>query len=295
LPHFLSMTATPIPRTLTLTIYGDLDLSVLDEMPKGRKKIVTEIIAPSHRRRAYDLMRAQVREGRQIFVICPRIEGSSEDASVFQYSANAHTRFTETLVRKEVKAVKEEYKKLSEDVFSDLRVAMLHGKMKAQEKEDVMKKFKQGEIDVLVSTSVIEVGIDVPNATVMAVEGAERFGLAQLHQFRGRVGRGEHRSHCLLFTESESVETNRRLRALLECDDGFALAEKDLAIRGPGDFMGTHQWGIPDYMMASFKDVRLIKATREEAIALLEIDPDLKKHPTLSARRREAHKRIHLE
>ncbi|MEK7494007.1 MAG: ATP-dependent DNA helicase RecG, partial [Patescibacteria group bacterium] len=295
LPHFLSMTATPIPRTLTLTIYGDLDISLLNEIPQGRKKIVTEIITPPQRQRAYDCMRAQVRAGRQIFVICPRIEGNFEETSVFHSSASGQIKFTQTLLRKEVKAVKEEYKKLTEEIFSDLRVGMLHGKMKLKEKETVMKQFKDGTIDVLVSTSVIEVGVDVPNAAVMAIEGAERFGLAQLHQFRGRVGRGEHQSHCFLFTESSSAETNRRLRALLECDDGFALAEKDLAIRGPGDFLGTHQWGIPDYMMASLTDAKLIKTAREEATLLLESDPDLQKHPALKARRAEIHERIHLE
>jgi ATP-dependent DNA helicase RecG len=188
IPHLLSMTATPIPRTLSLTVYGDLDLSLIDELPKGRKKIITKIISPNKRKEAYDFIRKEAAKGRQVFVICPRIEAQNENEKITSWA--------------DVKAVKEEYKKLSKEIFPDLRVEMLHGKIKSDKKEEIMKKFKRGAIDILVSTSVVEVGIDVPNATVMMIEGAERFGLAQLHQFRGRVGRGKHQSFCLLFTDS---------------------------------------------------------------------------------------------
>ena len=280
IPHFLSMTATPIPRTLTLTAYGDLDISLLNEMPKNRKAILTKLISPAGRNAAYVFMEEQVKSGRQIFVICPRIEHEFSDDAVMM----TPRQFTfEEMARKEVKAVKKEYEKLSQEIFPACRVGMLHGKMKAKEKEAVMKKFKTHELDILVSTSVVEVGVDVPNASVMAIEGAEQFGLAQLHQFRGRVGRSEHQSYCLLFQDEESQSVSRRLKALLECNDGFLLAEKDLAIRGPGDFLGTRQWGAPDLAMASLSDVSLIKAAREEALRILSKDPTLQKHPTLLA------------
>jgi ATP-dependent DNA helicase RecG len=286
IPHLLSMTATPIPRTLALTIYGDLDLSIIDQLPKGRKKVITKAIDPSQRERAYKFIRKEVKKGRQVFVICPRIEPVSND----QLTENK-----QLISWAEVKAVKEEYEKLSKEVFPDLKIGMLHGKMKPDEKEKVMKDFKEGKIDILVSTSVVEVGIDVPNATIMMVEGAERFGLAQLHQFRGRVGRGNYQSYCFLFTESPSKKTAQRLQAIMECQDGFKLAEKDLEIRGPGEIFGQKQWGIPDLAMASLSDIFLVEKTRKAAKEILEKDWQLKKYPALRKKLEEFEKEVHLE
>ncbi len=284
IPHLLSMTATPIPRTLALTIYGDLDLSIIDQLPKGRKKIITRIINPEERQQAYDFIKNQVKEGRQIFVICPRIEAGNKDDGK-----------KDILGWAEAKAVKEEYAKLSKEIFPELKLAMLHGKMTPKEKEDIMKNFRNKKSDILVSTSVVEVGVDVPNASVMMIEGTDRFGLAQLHQFRGRVGRGDYQSFCFLFTESPSLKTKRRLKALINCNDGFALAEKDLEIRGPGDFTGTRQWGIPDLMMGALKDIKLVEKTREAAKEILLEDPELKKFPLLREKISRFRTRIHLE
>jgi ATP-dependent DNA helicase RecG len=287
IPHLLSMTATPIPRTLALTIYGDLDISLIQELPKGRKKIITKVIPPQKRKEAYDFIREQIKEGRQVFVICPRIE----PANNLQLTTNN----LQLMGWAEVKAVKKEFEKLSKEIFPDLKVGQLHGKMKTEEKEKIMKKFKEDKIDILVSTSVVEVGIDVPNASVMMIEGAEKFGLAQLHQFRGRVGRSVFQSYCLLFTEMSSKTINARLRALVSCENGFELAEKDLAIRGPGDFSGQRQWGIPDLAMASLKDISVVEKTRENAKEILAEDPELKKYPLLKERLKEFGQRIHLE
>ncbi len=282
IPHLLSMTATPIPRTLTLTIYGDLDLSLIKELPKGRKKIITEIIPPLARKKAYDFIREQIKKGRQVFVICPRIEPTkSENGRATNWD--------------EVKAVKEEYEKLKKEIFPEFKIAMLHGRMKNEEKERIMKKFKNGKTDILVSTSVIEVGIDIPNATVMAIEGADKFGLAQLHQFRGRVGRGKEQSFCLLLTDFQSQTVNRRLRALIKCENGFDLAEKDLAIRGPGDLSGQRQWGVPDMTMAALKNIEMVEEARNEAKAILQNDPQMKKNPLLRNKLEEFQRRIHLE
>jgi len=289
IPHLLSMTATPIPRTLSLTIYGDLDLSIIDEMPKGRKKIITKIVRPKDKKETYDFIRQQIKERRQVFVICPRIEPRTR-AELGTGQASQ-----QTLSWMEVKAVKEEYEKLSKEVFPDLKVAMLHGKMKTEEKEKIMFDFKNRKIDILVSTSVIEVGVDVPNASVMVIEGSEKFGLAQLHQFRGRVGRSEYQSYCFLFTDRPGIAINRRLRALISCENGFELAEKDLQIRGPGDFSGSRQWGIPDLAMASLTDTFLVAQTREEAKKILEKDPEFKKYPLLKERLEKFRERIHLE
>jgi len=282
IPHLLSMTATPIPRTLSLTIYGDLDLSLIDELPKGRKKIITKIIEPEDRLKTYEFVRSEIKKGGQIFVICPRIEKSEKEKEDISGWA-------------EVKAVKEEYEKLSKTIFPDLKVGMLHGKMASKEKEQIMKEFKNKKTQILVSTSVIEVGIDVPNATVMIIEGADRFGLAQLHQFRGRVGRGDRQSYCLLFTDSSSQKTKQRLKALTTCENGFQLAEKDLELRGPGDFSGTRQWGIPDLMMDSLKDIHLVEKTREIAKEILIEDPYLKKYPLLQTKLSRFRDSIHME
>lgn len=283
IPHFLSMTATPIPRTLALTIYGDLDLSLLDELPKGRKKIITKVIPPEKRKSAYEFIRKQVKEGRQVFVICPRIEAKNNE------NKEKNTSWAE------VKAVKEEYEKLSKIVFPDLKIGQLHGKMKAKEKEKIMKDFKNKNIDILVSTSVVEVGVDVPNAAVMMIEGAERFGLSQLHQFRGRVGRSQYQSYCFLFSDSPAKKTYQRLKALITSEDGFALAEKDLEIRGPGEIFGSKQWGIPDLAMDSLRDIFLVEKAKNAAKELLEEDPELKKYPLLKEELEEFRKKIHLE
>jgi ATP-dependent DNA helicase RecG len=253
-PHVLVMSATPIPRSLALTLYGDLDLSVIDELPPGRQTIATRWLKPRERERAYSFLRRQVEEGRQGFIICPLVEESdSLDA----------------------KAAVEEHTRLQTAIFPDLRLGLLHGRMKGEEKEAVMRAFHDGELDILVSTSVVEVGIDVPNATVMLVEGAERFGLAQLHQFRGRVGRGEHRSYCLLVSDAATGDAAERLRVLEDSQDGFVLAEKDLELRGPGDFLGTRQSGLPKLRMAQLSDLRTLELARAEAIRLFEADPEL--------------------
>ncbi len=292
IPHLLSMTATPIPRTLALTVYGDLDISILNEMPKGRTPIETKLIPPEKRKEAHEFIRAEVKEGRQVFVICPRIEANQEPVNRKQLIGNKRQLTLKDYLKYEIKAVKAEYKKLSEDTFKDLRVAMLHGKMKSKEKEEIMAKFKNRENDILVSTSVIEVGVDVPNATIMMIEGAERFGLAQLHQFRGRVGRGTYKSHCILFTESPLVGTTRRLEALLKTNDGFKLAEMDLKIRGPGEFTGTKQSGIPDLAMASLADIELIKKARAEAKLILK---NLNAYPLISKKLEEFSRQTHFE
>jgi len=292
-PHFLSMTATPIPRTLALTIYGDLDISLLDEMPKGRRKIITKIVSPDEREAAYEFIRKEIKNGRQAFVICPRIEPSNKTKQEIDKETGQIKISSAKLLWAEVKAVKEEYEKLNEKVFPDLKIAMLHGKMKLKEKEEAMSDFKNKKTDVLVSTSVVEVGIDIPNATVMMIEGADRFGLAQLHQFRGRVGRAKHQSYCFLF--STSGDATSRLRALQKCESGFELAEKDMQIRGPGQFYGIRQSGLPDLAMDSLKDLNLIKTVREETNELLEKDLELKNYPLLSQKLNQFKQTIHLE
>ena len=299
-PHLLSMTATPIPRTLALTIYGDLDISIIKEKPKNRQKIVTKIISPTQRKNTYQFIRDEVEAGRQVFVVCPRIELTTNDQQPTTkpngYQSSVVSRQSHMkLLWQDVKAVEEEYKKLSEQIFPDLRVAMLHGKLNPKEKNQTMSGFKDKKYDILVSTSVIEVGVDIPNATIMAIESAERFGLAQLHQFRGRVGRGEQQSYCLLFSSSADKTTNQRLNALVSCDDGFELAEKDMALRGPGEFMGTKQSGMPDLAMASLANVDLIKKARLEARLLLKEDPSLSRHPLLQQRLSEFQKMTHFE
>lgn len=295
IPHLLSMTATPIPRTLALTIYGDLDLSLIDEMPKGRKKIITKVVSPANRSKAYEFIKKQVKSGRQVFVICPRIEPKNSD-ELKKIPQSLLTQKNKALLSwAEVKAVKEEYEKLSQKIFPDLKVGMLHGKLSSKEKEKVMADFKKKKIQILVSTSVVEVGVDIPEATVMMIEGAERFGLAQLHQFRGRVGRSLYQSFCFLFTDSPAKKTRLRLKALVNCDNGFELSEKDLEIRGPGNILGTRQWGIPDLAMSALKDIFLVEKIRKEAKDLLDSDPELKKYPLLAKKLGEFQKIVHLE
>jgi len=278
IPHVLSMTATPIPRTLALAFYGDLDLSIIKELPTGRKKIITEVVLPNQREKVYQFIREEVKKGRQVFVICPRIE--PQEINLDKTTFNNLLSYIDKL-NYEVKAVKKEYQKLKEEVFPDLKVEMLHGKMKPEEKELIMKKFRNNEINILVSTSVVEVGVDIPNATIMMIEGAEHFGLAQLHQFRGRVGRSELQSYCFLFTESLNKANISRLKSLTKYDDGFKLAEIDLSLRGPGEFLGTKQSGIPDLVMRSLVKKELIENVSEEVKKIIETDPQLKKMPLL--------------
>lgn len=280
IPHLLSLTATPIPRTLALVFYGDMDLSILDELPRERKKIVTKIAPPKDQNKVYQFIRAEIKKGRQAFVICPRIEETA--ASPLDVSAKNLISLAEK-INYEVKAVKKEYKKLSEKVFPDLKVGMLHGKMKPQEKEKTMKQFQENKINILVSTSVVEVGIDIPNATVMLIEGAEHFGLAQLHQFRGRVGRFKYQSYCFLFVESSSRAIYSRLESLVKYNDGFKLAEIDLSLRGPGEFLGTKQSGIPDLLMSSLLDKKMIEEAHQAAQNLLAESYNLKKWPLFLA------------
>ncbi len=254
-PHVLVMTATPIPRTLALTLYGDLDLSVLDQMPPGRQPIETRVLLPTERERAYGFIRAQVEQGRQAYIICPLVEESDKI---------------------EAKAAIEEHARLQKHVFPQFKLGLLHGRLKPEEKEAAMRAFAQNETQILVSTSVVEVGVDVPNATVIMIEGAERFGLSQLHQFRGRVGRGQHKSYCLLQADTIASEVSERLRAVEASTDGFVLAEKDLQLRGPGQFLGTRQSGLPDLAVAAgLMDARQIDLARREAEKVLESDPDL--------------------
>jgi len=254
-PHTIAMTATPIPRTLSLTIYGDLDLSVIDQMPEGRQKIKTKWLANEDRNKAYAFIQKQVNEGRQAFIICPLVEESESVAA---------------------KAATSEYEYLSQVIFPNLKVGLVTGRLSSKEKEAVMQSFSQGQIDILVATAVVEVGIDVPNATVILIESAERFGLAQLHQFRGRVGRSEHQSYCLLLSENISQDSMSRLRIIERTQDGFALAEEDLKMRGPGEFFGTRQSGMPELKMAKLSDIMILERARNEAQKLFVKDPEFK-------------------
>ncbi|HET9223731.1 MAG TPA: ATP-dependent DNA helicase RecG, partial [Roseiflexaceae bacterium] len=264
-PHMLVMTATPIPRTLTLTIYGDLDTSVLDELPPGRQEIKTRWIVSSEREKAYKHIRKEIARGRQAYVVCPLVDES---------------------VKIDLPSAEEMYARLQGEVFQDLRVALIHGKLLPREKDEVMVAFRNHDFDILVATAVIEVGIDVPNATTMLIEGAERFGLAQLHQFRGRVGRGLHQSYCILVSDKENEVTKQRLEAMEQTRDGFKLAEIDLQLRGPGEFFGTRQSGTPDLKVAQLADTRLLHAAHLEAQKILADDPRLEKqeHAALKAK-----------
>lgn len=284
-PHFLSMTATPIPRSFALALYGDLDISIINEMPAGRKPVKTRLVDLHNREKAYAFIREQVKQGRQGFVVCPVIGGQSEIMEHGTWNIEHRQMFVH-----EKKTVMAEYEKLSKQVFSDLRVGFLHGKMRAQEKEKTMKEFREGSIDILVSTSVVEVGVDVPNASVMMIEGAEGFGLAQLHQFRGRVGRSNHQSYCFLFTDSTSGKVQERLSFFEKNTDGFKVAEYDLAQRGPGEVYGTMQSGLSELRFATMQDGTLIKLAREIAE-----DIDFDKYPTVKERVREWESVVHLE
>jgi ATP-dependent DNA helicase RecG len=273
-PHLLTMTATPIPRSLALALYGDLDISIIKEMPKNRKKIITKIVAEQKRAEAYKFIRSVIKSGRQVFVICPLIDISDKSGT---------------------KSVKAEFEKLDKNIFPDLPIGILHGRMKGKEKDEVMNKFIANEIKILVSTSVVEVGIDMPNASIMMIEGADRFGLAQLHQFRGRVGRSSHQSFCFLFSDSDSPKTLKRLEALTMNNDGFALAKIDLKFRGPGEVFGTLQKGFPELKIASLFDYELMKLAKAEVEKLFNTNEKLNKWPLLKKKLDDSTKNTHLE
>jgi ATP-dependent DNA helicase RecG len=310
IPHLLTMTATPIPRSLAIAFFGSLDLSILDEMPKNRKPIITKIIPPALREKTYQFIRQEIQKGRQCFIILPLVE--------------------ESKVLTEVKAAVAEHKRLSEVIFPDLKLGLVHGRLKAKDKEKAMKEFENKKLDILVATAVIEVGIDIPNASVMIIEDAERFGLSQLHQFRGRIGRGMHQSYCFLFTPLEKNRTSNnqiklakqqkianktgknntfltgftnsntktareRLETLEKTNDGFKIAERDLELRGPGQFFGTIQSGLPDIAMENIANVKLIKFARAEAQELLKSDPALSNHPEIKNALQKFQEKVHLE
>ncbi len=278
-PHYLSMTATPIPRTLALTIYGDLDLSIIDQMPAGRKKVITEIISPAKRASAYETIHKELKQGRQVYVICPRIDEpdpNKEQAVI-------------------AKSVLSEAKRLKKEIFPTYRIGIMHSKMTKQKKEDIMQEFKDHEIDILVSTSVIEVGVNIPNATSIIIEGAERFGLAQLHQLRGRVIRSTHQSYCYLFADAKTDKTIDRLKALVKAKNGFELAELDLSLRGAGLLGGNKQWGITDLGMEAIKNIKMVEAARTEALALIDADPTLSSLPYLAKTLKDKNLDLHFE
>ena len=264
-PHLLSMTATPIPRTLALTIYGDLDLSLLDELPPGRKPIITAIATPGEREKVYGAIRNELAQGRQLYVICPRIDEADPTL----------------LTSLQVKSVQAEAKRLQKTIFPDFKIGTLHSKMSKEKKEGAMKAFSNHETDILVATSVVEVGVNVPNATMIIIEGAERFGLAQLHQLRGRVIRSNHQAYCYLFADVKTEKTKERLVLFTKAKNGFELAEYDLQLRGTGELTGAKQWGISDLGMDAIKNLKLVEAARLEAMHLLEKDSDLVAHPLL--------------
>lgn len=277
-PHFLSMTATPIPRTLALTIYGDLDLTLLDEMPAGRKKVITEIITPDKRDETYDFIKTEMAEGRQLYVICPRIDEPDPDK---EFALQA-------------KSVKAEAERLKKNVFKDKTIDILHSKMTTAEKERTMLRFESGEIDILCATSVVEVGVNVPNATLIIIEGAERFGLAQLHQLRGRVIRSNHQAYCFVMPNSESKKSVDRLKALETAKNGFELSELDLKLRGSGDLAGMKQWGVTDLGMEAIKNMKMVEAARKEAQEIIQKNK-LSKFPILESEFQKREKKIHFE
>ena len=278
-PHLLSMTATPIPRTLALTVYGDLDLSLLDQMPTGRKQIITEIITPDKRAATYENIRKELQAGRQLYIICPRI---------FEPDPEKELALN-------VKSAVSEAKRLKKEIFKEYEIGVLHSKMSKQKKEDVMRDFTNGKIHILCATSVVEVGVNVPNATVIIIEGAERFGLAQLHQLRGRVIRSNHQAYCYVFAEAKSDKTIERLKALKTAKNGFELAELDLSLRGAGELSGTKQWGISDLGMEAIKNLKMVEAARVEAIRLISLDSELSKYPLLKQKVKEKTGEFHFE
>ncbi len=278
-PHLLSMTATPIPRTLALTLYGDLDLTLLDQMPSGRKPIKTEVLGHERREEAYERVRAELAAGRQAYVICPRIDEPDPQKELAL----------------QAKSVTAEAARLQREVFPEASIGILHSKMKPADKEAVMRRFEKGDTDILVATSVVEVGVNVPNATVILIEGAERFGLAQLHQLRGRVIRSNNQAYCFALPESYGPATKERMKAFANAKDGFELAEYDLALRGAGELAGGRQWGVSDIAMEALKNPKLVEAARREAARVVSEDPGLKNHPALRLRAVASDKEMHLE
>ncbi len=279
IPHLLSMTATPIPRTLALTVYGDLDISLLDEMPAGRKPIITDIIPPTKRKETYEKVRQELEDGRQMYVICPRIDEPDPGKEL-------------TLI---AKSVTEEAKRLKKDIFPEFEIDILHSKMSPTKKEAIMKKFSEKKIDILVATSLVEVGVNVPNATVILIEGAERFGLSQLHQLRGRVIRSNHQAYCYVFSETKTQKSLDRLKALKTAKNGFELAEFDLAQRGSGELYGRKQWGISDVAMEAIKNLKMVEAARTEAQRIIKEDPVLAGFPILREHIEKNRDHIHFE
>lgn len=278
-PHLLSMTATPIPRTLALTVYGDLDLSLLDEMPVGRKPVITEVLGPEKREDAYTRVRSELAEGRQAYVICPRID---EPDPTKEMALQA-------------KSVKAEAARLKKEVFPHASIEILHSKMKPAEKEEVMDRFAKNEVQILVATSVVEVGVNVPNATVILIEGAERFGLSQLHQLRGRVIRSTNQAYCFALPETYGENTKQRLKALTTAKNGFELSEYDLALRGAGELTGTRQWGVSDLAMEALRNLKLVEAARKEASLYIARDPSLSTYPLLKELAKRTAHRMHME
>ena len=257
-PDVLVMSATPIPRTLALILYGDLDISIIDELPPNRKTIETFAVTKTMEERVNNFIKKQVDEGRQAYVVCPLVEENEED--------------------NKLKSVLTLYEKYQKEVFPNYKVEYIHGKMRPKEKDDIMNRFKKGDIDILISTTVIEVGVDVPNASIMVIEDAERFGLAQLHQLRGRVGRGEYKSYCILKYNGKGQNTKERMKVMCETNDGFVISQKDLELRGSGDFFGTAQHGIPDFKIANlFTDIDILKLAQELAVSIVKKDAKLEK------------------
>lgn len=278
-PHLLSMTATPIPRTLALTIYGDLDLTLLDEMPAGRKSVITDIVTPDKRENTYKEIRKELEAGRQAYVICPRIDEPDPEKEL---ALNA-------------KSVTAEAKRLKKEIFREYEIGVMHSKMSKKKKEDVMADFASGKLHILCATSVVEVGVNVPNATVIIIEGGERFGLAQLHQLRGRVIRSTHQAYCYIFADAKTGKTVERLKAIKTAKNGFELAELDLTLRGAGELSGTKQWGISDLGMEAIKNLKMVEAARAEATRMISEDPELSRYPLLKTKVKSKVSEFHFE
>lgn len=307
-PHLLSMTATPIPRTLALTLYGDLDLSILDQMPSGRKEIKTEIVKPVEIKKVYKHIREEIIAGRQAYIICPRIEEDEEitipglnnvtptgtKSNSNKNSSFGNNSFSNFGINKPMKSVVGEAKRLKKEIFPEFNIGILHGKMKPEEKEKVMNDFLEKKIDILVATSVVEVGVNVPNASIILIEHAERYGLSQLHQLRGRVIRGNHQPYCYLSTDTTTSTSIDRLKAIKTAKNGFELSELDLKLRGVGELYAGKQWGVSDIAMDAIQNLKMVEAARNEASKIAESDPDLKNYPLFKSEL-ETREKVHFE